>query len=597
MKKFICPFCSCGCGLIYDENQNRILPDKNHPISRGFACIKGLSSLKFQLNPKRINLPLIRTKNGFKKISYSEAFKILKKKIEDSNISAMLCSSKASNEDLFVMQKFARIVMKTPYIDNCVRLCHASSLPALIDTFGTAMMQNSLDEIKEYSELVLIFGNNPADSQPLLFKKLLENKNKEIYVFDILPSKSAKIFKFIKVNPGSDFFVVVGLIKAISEHINIPEKLNKYLSIFSFEDIERISGVRTDIIKEIGQKILEKRTSILYGMGITQNIHGIETIKMMANLLILTKNFGKKGCGINPIRGQNNVQGACDLGCIPNYYPGYSKDKEKFENFWDSEIPDLVDKFESQYKNLDLLYIVGENSLFTLPHNHAKELLESSDFVVVQDPIFTSTAEKYADLYIPVCTALEKEGTYTSTGRLIQYSEKVFDSNLLTDWQVFVKLAEFLGLRDKFNYKSWIDIFKEICELIPQYNFSIDEVKKHTARVKINLNPKIDFEFINICPRHPNEYLLITCRYLEYYNSNEMLGERPKFIETSIKCEYVIIDDIKYKARYNPELPKFVLKTSNSTLWINKFTSSKTNKVGEPLYKYTYLSKDKVKFE
>ena len=179
----VCPFCSCGCN--YKIENNKIMPEP-------FLCIKGFKILEYQNNLKRRKKPLLRKENGeFKEISFKRAYEILAEKIKESNIKALIGSGKATNEECYVMSKFARVVMKTPFVDHCVRMCHASSLPALMNTFGTGVTHNSYDELKNESELILIFGNNPKESQPYLFMQLLKSKA-EIYSFDIMEQNHLK---------------------------------------------------------------------------------------------------------------------------------------------------------------------------------------------------------------------------------------------------------------------------------------------------------------------------------------------------------------------------------------------------------------------
>ncbi len=567
----ICPFCSCGCK--YEIKNEKIIP-------KPFLCIKGFKILEYQNNTRRIKTPLIRKENGeFKEITFKKAYEILAEKIRESNKKAMIGSGKATNEECYVISKFARAVMKTPFVDHCVRMCHASSLPALMSTFGTAITHNSYEELKEDSELILIFGNNPKESQPYLFMQLLKSKA-EIYVFDIVEQKP---FKTYVIKPESDYFVLLFMLKCLGyEYKNVP-----------FKYLEEKTGLKRCEVKELVEKIKKRKTTILYGMGITQNVYAIETITLMANLLILTDNYGKKGCGINPIRGQNNVQGACDMGLIPDYYPGYSKNVKFFEKFWKvNELPKPVCMYEGSYNNMDLLYIIGENTYKSLPLSTSKKMLESCDFIVVQDPIFNETAEYFADLYIPVCTQLEKEGTYTNTFRTIQYSEKIFNSTLPTDWQTLCKVAKLLNVKG-FEYTNVKEIFEEIKKCVWFYR-GFDYDKKQPYTYPIRLKPKLNFVSFKEY-KEPCGYHFVSRRKINSFNTNCMLNDKlDNFVESNLNCREIVLNGIKFRNIYNSNIQDKILISCNSCPDVNKITTSEKNRIGEPLYKKTIIKDLKI---
>ena len=315
---------------------------------------------------------------------------------------------------------------------------------------------------------------------------------------------------------------------------------------------------------------------------------------LMASLLILTGNYNKKGCGINPIRGQNNVQGACDMGLIPDFYPGYSKDVKFFEKFWKCEdLPKPVCIYETSYRNMDLLYLIGENTYKSLPIKLAEKMLKTADFVVVQDPIFNETAENFADLYIPVCTQLEKEGTYTNTFRTIQYSEKIFESNLPTDWQVLCKVANLLNIKG-FTYSNVKEIFEEIKKCVNFYSgFDYNTKIPYQYRLP-NLNPKIILPEIKDGD-DPQGYHLISRRKIDGFNTNTMFEKKfNNFVESRYDCKKIKINRIVFDNIKNPNLKEKILISSNSCSNINQIITTQENKIGEPLYKETIV--DNIKF-
>ncbi len=577
--KSVCPYCGVGCGIelqVKDGKVIKVLAQKDHPINSGKLCIKGANLEKIINSPKRLKYPMIKTKNGFKRISWSKAFDIISKKIKeikktygDSSI-GIITSTKCTNEESYLIQKFARVVLGNNNIDNATRLCHATTLAGLYEILGKSAMTNTYNDLRE-ADVILVFGDNPVCTQPIGFQKIMEFKKHggKLVVIDVRKTETAEQADiFLQINPNTDVDLIAGFMKIILEK-NLEDKdfikkrtrgykkLLNSLEKFDLKTISKKTGISIKRIREVALLYgRAKKAAILYGMGITQQLNGIEKVMAIADLAVLTGNIGRPGTGVNPLRGCNNVQGVCDMGCLSNIYPGYSYMNEdtlkKFKKLWKvrklpiNEGLKETEMIEAIPEKILGLYIIGADPLMVLPNiNRIEENLKNLQFLVVQDIFMTETA-KYADIILPAACFAEKTGTVTNSERRIQLYNKAAKppGKALADWIIIKKIAEKMGYKKQFNYRSPKQIFDEIKKAVHIYSgvtykkLKSKEIfwpcdKKHPTGKRILYdkdfgppgNKAIFYPLSSLDFDEKNKtynFVLTTHRLLEHYNSGSM---------------------------------------------------------------------------
>jgi formate dehydrogenase alpha subunit len=515
--KTTCPYCGVGCSLYLGVRDNKVVSvrgDPEGPANRGSLCVKGRWGHDFLSHPERLAKPLIRIPgvlrgaghNGkvqevFREASWDEALQLaadrllaLKQNHGPDSIAAM-SSAKCTNEDNYVMQKFVRAVLGTNNIDHCARLCHASTVVGGVAAFGQGAMSNSYSDF-EKTELFFVIGSNTTECHPIigsLIKRRVRFGGARLIVAD---PRSIELGDFAAVRlphkPGTDVALINGLMhviirdgledkKFIQERTEGFEALREVVKNFTPEVVETITGVpKADI--EAAARLFGKAKSacILYSMGITQHTTGTDNVKSVANLLLLTGNMGREGTGFSPLRGQNNVQGSCDMGALPNVYPGYQRVDDpavrmKFETAWGCKLSDrpglTVTEIAGAILKGDIkgLYIMGENPLLSEPNlEHFRQALEKIEFLVVQD-IFLSETAWLADVVFPGAAFAEKDGTFTNTERRVQRVRQAVlpPGEAKADWEIISTLAEKMG--KPFNYQTAGQIMAEIASLTPIY--------------------------------------------------------------------------------------------------------------------------------
>ncbi len=501
-----CPYCGCGCGIYLGVRGDEIVSargDPENPANHGNLCVKGRYGFGFITHPDRLTTPLIKRNGRFKKATWDEALNLVAEKMieikgkiaKNEDYFGLIASAKCTNEENYVMQKFARAVMGTNNVDHCARLCHAPTVAGLVQSFGSGAMTNSIEEFK-HSKCFFAIGTNTTSAHPIIAMRINEavKKGAKLIVAnprDIELNRWAHLF--LQFNPGTDVALMMGMakiildedladIKFIEERCENFEEFKESLNQFPLEKVEEITGVPKQKIKEAARLYATNSpASILYSMGITQHTHGTDNVLATANLALLTGNIGKKFSGVNPLRGQNNVQGACDVGSLPNVYPGYQRVdlpeiNEKFEKAWDTKLSDktglaLTEMFNyAEEGKLKAMYLIGENPLLSdADSNHIKDAIEKLDFLVVQDIFFTETAAM-ADVVLPATTFAEKDGTFTNTERRVQRIRRVINpiGESRGDWEIVSEIAQRMG-EDGFEFKDSASVLEEIASVSPIY--------------------------------------------------------------------------------------------------------------------------------
>lgn len=498
-----CVYCASGCqlDLILDNSEVvAVSPVDNDPVSRGKLCPKGLSVHEFIYHPDRLKKPLVKRDGEFREVGWDEALDLVCTRLKQikenfgSNSIGVLGSGKCSNEDNFLVSKFTRAVLGTNNIDNCARLCHSSTTAGLMASFGAGSMTNSIDEI-EKSDVIMLFGSNTTEQHPAIamrIEKAVEESAKLIVVDPRrVPISSLSALHF-RIKPGTDVVLINSFMNVILEEglhdtefienrTDGFEQLAKAVSKYSPEYVEGIIGVPAAQIRA-GARAYAKaeRASIAYAMGITQHTSGTNNVISLANLALLTGNVGKEATGIYPLRGQANVQGAGDMGALPNVYTGAQsiadeRVREKFERRWKTNLsPDVgmntFKMFQAALdKRLKAMFIMGENPMLSVPDiANVRKALQSLDLLVVQDTFLSETAEE-AHVVLPACSFAEKDGTFTSMERKVHRIRKaiepLYDSK--PDWAIISEIARRMGYT--MDYNSPEEIMHEVAELTPNY--------------------------------------------------------------------------------------------------------------------------------
>ena len=404
----VCPYCGVGCRMevgVLDRRIVRVRGKRDCLPNNGQLCVKGRFGLGYVESPERLTVPLIRKNGKLVPATWDEALDLVASKLNGykGDGFAFLSSAKCSNEENYLAQKFARLVMQTNNVDHCARLCHASTVSALALAFGSGAMTNSISELPD-AGCIFIIGSNTSEQHPVIALKIKEAKRKGAKIIVANPRwidlcKIADIW--LRQTPGTDVPLVLEMCRIILKEKLMDEdfisqrtegfpELQASLLKLSASEAARITGVKSELIRDAARLYASGNpSSIIYSMGITQHSHGVDNIFALANLAMMTGNVGRPSSGINPLRGQNNVQGSCDMGALPNLLPGYQAVinpdlRKKFELAWGADLPDKPGLTVVELMNAALvgkiraMYIMGENPVVSDPDcSHVVEALNS----------------------------------------------------------------------------------------------------------------------------------------------------------------------------------------------------------------------------
>lgn len=494
-----CPYCGVGCGLLLGTRAGEIVDvraEEDHPVNRGQLCVKGRFGFDFVTHPDRLTRPLIRRDGRFEEISWDEALSIAADKLReyaDRDEVGVFGSAKCTTEEMYALQKLTRAVLGTNNIDHCARLCHAPSVSGLNAAFGSGAMSNSINDVLN-ADCILSIGSNTTESHPVMgyrVKQAVASGTTLIVANPMWIDLCRYADLWLRHRPGTDVALLSGMAKVIMDenlhdHAFIAERCAEFdefvpvLESVDLDRVEEITGVsREDIAAAARAFAAADASAILYAMGITQHSHGTENVMSIANLALLTGNMGRPGTGVNPLRGQNNVQGACDMAVLPNVLPGYQSlegDRAGFERAYDTDLPEtpgltMTEMIKAaEREDLRALYIVGENPLMSEADvNRTRRALESLDFLIVQDIFLNETAE-LADLVLPAASFAEKDGTFVNTERRVQRVRRALDApgDARTDLDIICALARKLEAFG-FDWEGPEEVMEEIASLVPSW--------------------------------------------------------------------------------------------------------------------------------
>ncbi|AYB38000.1 formate dehydrogenase subunit alpha [Brevibacillus laterosporus] len=503
--KTVCTFCGVGCSFEVWTKGRQILkiePSEEAPVNSISTCIKGKFGWDFVNSNERLTTPLIRRGDEFVPATWEEALTLIASKWKEmkqkygGDAFGFVSSSKTTNEEAYLVQKLARQVFETNNVDNCSRYCQSPATDGLLSTVGYGGDSGVITDIAA-AGLVIIIGANPTEGHPVLATRVKRAKKlhgQKLIVSDLRKHEMAERSDlYLHPNQGTDFVWLTAVAKYIidqgwhdvdflAERVNYLEEYKNAIQIYTLEYAEEVTGISQEQLIETAKMICEADgTCVLWGMGVTQNVAGSHTSAAIANLLLLTGNFGRHGAGAYPLRGHNNVQGACDMGSLPNWLPGYQsiaddKARQKFEKAYDVKISN-----KPGYTNIQMLqaveegklkamYLIGEDMAWVDSNsNHVQETLSKLDFFVVQDIFFTRTAQ-FADVILPAAPSLEKDGTFTNTERRIQRLYQALPSweESKPDWWIITQLANHLGANWEYTHPG--DIMDEIASLSPLFS-------------------------------------------------------------------------------------------------------------------------------
>ena len=501
----VCPYCGTGCTFYLVSDNGRLVgvePSTTHPVSRGSLCVKGWNAFAFVHHPDRLTTPLIRRNGKLQPTSWDEALDLVVTKLRvvqhrHGNDAIMFASSaKATNEENYLLMKLARAVFGTNNIDHCARLCHSSTVTGLAETFGSGAMTNSISCIDE-TDVIFVIGSNTTEQHPLIGSRILTavRNGTGLIVADnrrIRLARHANIH--LRHRNGSDVALLYGMMHVIirdglADHEFIASRTENSAALAAAaeewppERAADITGLAAAEITAAARLFAgAKRAMIFYSMGITQHSHGVDNVRCIAALAMLTGNVGRPGTGVNPLRGQNNVQGGCDMGALPDVYSGYQKVsdpllREKFARAWGvAKLPatpglPLTRAMDAAAAGqLHGMFIMGENPMLSDPdQRHARTVLENLELLVVQDIFLTETAA-LADVVLPAACYAEKDGSFTNTERRIQRLHKAVEppGEARADWEIICDIARRAGYLE-MNYGCPAEIMDEIATLTPSY--------------------------------------------------------------------------------------------------------------------------------
>ncbi|MBT3926034.1 MAG: formate dehydrogenase subunit alpha [Rhodospirillaceae bacterium] len=516
----VCPYCGVGCQLTFNVKDNKIVSveGRDGPSNSERLCVKGRFGFDYINHSHRLTKPLIRrddapAKNAdmdldpanplthFREASWEEALDFAAaglKQIRDEADGKALAgfgSAKGSNEEAYLFQKIVRAGFGSNNIDHCTRLCHASSVAALLETIGSGAVTASFNEARN-SDVIIVIGAHPTSNHPVAatFLKNAVKRGAKLIIIDPRGSSLSRFAThFLQFKPGRDVALLNALMHVIvaeelydeqyvQAHTEGFEQLRDHLKDFSPEEMAPICGIEPDVLRQVARLYAGAEAAIIFwGMGISQHIHGTDNARCLISLALMSGQVGRPGSGLHPLRGQNNVQGASDAGLIPMFYPDYQSvsdpaKQSKFEKLWgDSLDPErgltVVEIMDAVHDgDIRGMYIMGENPAMSDPNaHHVREAFAKLDHLVVQEIFLTETAF-FADVVLPATAWPEKDGTVTNSNRQIQMGRQAVDApdGVMPDWWIIQEIARRIGL--DWNYDHPSDVFAEMKQCMDSLN-------------------------------------------------------------------------------------------------------------------------------
>jgi formate dehydrogenase major subunit len=582
-----CPYCGVGCQVRVGVKDGRIVtvrPSIKSEVNAGLLCVKGRYAYEYLYSQDRITHPMVKVNGEWRVVTWDEAINYVANRLREiinkygPDSVAIRVGTRITNEEEYLAQKLARVVIGTNNVDNSARLCHEPSAQGLEEMFGTGAATNTFDDI-ENARTIMIVGSNTTHNHPVVGARI---KRQVLYggaKLIVIDPRRIELSKYATINlqlrPGTDVallnamanvIVTEGLYDGefIAKRVDGFEEFRRHISKYTPEYAQEVTGVDAELIREAARLYTTNKPSMTFwSLGITEHFQGTEAVYSLINLALITGNVGRPGAGLVPLRGQNNVQAGTIMGAHPKKLVGgvpitSPEHRKKFEDVWGCKLPEKpgLDGIEiidaAERGGLKALIIFGEDTLASYPNKNRVEKALSNLELVVQVDMYLNETSKVAHVFLPAASAYEKDGTFTNGDRHIQRVRKVVDppGEARPDWEIIVTLAKALRLNDKFNYKSPEDVWNEIRNLWPSvYGITYEKLDKvggipypaptldssgtkilHVGKFTIGERARLKLVDYVPSPEQPSPdypFMLITGRVIYQYNMGTMTRRTP----------------------------------------------------------------------
>lgn len=583
--KTTCPYCGTGCEMnvgVRDDRIVQVKPVIDAPVNYGHLCVKGRYAFDFVDAKDRVTEPMIRENGEWRVVSWDEAIRYTAAKLQSINAEfgkesiAVLGSARATNEENYLAQKFTRVVLGTNNVDCCARVCHTPSAAAMKMMIGTGAMTNSFDDI-EKARTIILCGANPSENHPIPGARIKQAVIKNGTKLIVIDPRKTELTEYadvhLQLRPGTNILMFNALAHAIiDEGLTDPEfiasrveefeEFKAFVADYSPEAVSERCGVEAELIRKAARIYATETPSMaMHGLGMTEHYQGTEGVMSIVNLASLTGNIGKPGAGVNPLRGQNNVQGSAHMGCDPGILTGsvtIETGRTLFESVWRSPVPTAAGLNQLQMIDaardgkLKALWTIGYDVFLSNANAHeTAKAFENMDLVIIQDFFMNETAKRFGHVFFPAATSFEKDGTFMNGERRIQRIRTAVTprGNSRSDLQIICDLAAAMGRGDDFAFSTAEEVWNEIREVWPPgYGITYDRIEKagiqwpcptvdhpgteilHTESfsngVKAALR-RIKFRPTKETVSEDFPFLLTTGRVLEQFNAGTMTMRTP----------------------------------------------------------------------
>lgn len=495
--KTVCPYCGTGCEMDVGVSKDKIVqvkPTMDSPVNRGHLCVKGRYSHKFVDANDRITEPMIREGDKWVEVSWEDAIDFAAQEMKrigekyGNEAIAVLGSARATNEENYVTQKFTRVVLETNNVDCCARVCHTPTAAAMKMMLGTGAATNSFVDI-EMTKTILICGANPTENHPIAGARIKQAVLKGANLIIIDP-RQTELTKYadvhLQLSPGTNILLFNALANVIVEEglydktfvenrVAEFDEFKNFVAKYKPEDVAERCGVPAELIRKAARLYATQTPAMCFhGLGMTEHLQGTEGVMCVVNLALLTGNMGKRGTGVNPLRGQNNVQGSAHMGCDPGVLTGgiaLDDGREHFESVWGVPVPkskgyNQLQMMDAAYNGkLKAMWVVGYDVYLTNANAHkTADSFKNLELCIVQDMFLNETAKKYATVFFPAVSSFEKDGTFMNAERRVSLLHPAVEprGNSRTDWEIVCEMARAMGKGEHFDFHSSEDIWNEI---------------------------------------------------------------------------------------------------------------------------------------
>jgi formate dehydrogenase major subunit len=492
-----CPYCGVGCELSVGVKQGRIvqaLPVLDAPVNKGHLCVKGRYAHQYVHAADRVLEPLIRRNGVLTPASWDEAIAFVAaelariKETSGANAIGVLGSARAPNEDNYLAQKFARVVLGTNNVDCCARVCHGPTAAAMKVMLGTGAATNSYDDL-ERARTILVIGCNPTSNHPVVgerIKQAVLNGAKLIVIDPRRIELARYAHVHVQLRPGTNVPLLNAMAHLmfeegladrafLAERVEGAEELESFVREWTPERAAEICGIEADVIRQAARLYAQgSPTMSFHGLGMTEHLQGTEGVMCLVNLALITGNMGKVGSGINPLRGQNNVQGSAHMGCEPSNLTGFvsiDEGRERFAKVWNAIVPsekgmNLMHMLDAARDGrLKAMWAIGYDVYFTNSSAKATEAaFENMELVIVQDLFLNETAKRFAHVFLPASSSFERGGTFMNAERRVQRVRKAIEplGASRPDWEIIQLVAQAMGHAQGFEFQSEEEIWDEV---------------------------------------------------------------------------------------------------------------------------------------